>query len=160
MTTAAVQSPPDAARFVERFADGWAGPHPERLLDLLHPDVRLIQPIFPPTLGRAAAEARLFRPLFRFMPDMRLAVVRWSAAGDAVFIEWTATATVGGRPLRWSGVDRFLLVEGRATERVSWFDGVPLFLAMLSRPACWPAFWRSGVARTMLSPRDRRPANM
>ena len=70
------------------------------------------------------------------------------------------TATVGGRPLRWSGVDRFLLVEGRATERVSWFDGVPLFLAMLSRPACWPAFWRSGVARTMLSPRDRRPANM
>ena len=88
MTTTAVQSPPDAARFVERFADGWAGPHPERLLDLLHPDVRLIQPIFPPTLGRAAAEARLFRPLFRFMPDMRLAVVRWSAAGDAVFIEW------------------------------------------------------------------------
>src|SRR5207244_3797363 len=82
-----------------------------RLLDLLHPDVRLIQPIFPPTLGRAAAEARLFRPLFRFMPDMRLAVVHWSAAGDAVFIEWTATATVGGRPLRWSGVDRFLLVE-------------------------------------------------
>ena len=153
MTTTAVQSPPDAARFVERFADGWAGPHPERLLDLLHPDVRLIQPIFPPTLGRAAAEARLFRPLFRFMPDMRLAVVRWSAAGDA-------TATVGGRPLRWSGVDRFLLVEGRATERVSWFDGVPLFLAMLSRPACWPAFWRSGVARMMLSPRDRRPANM
>jgi len=58
MTTAAVQSPPDAAHFVERFADGWAGPHPERLLDLLHPDVRLVQPIFPPTVGRAASRLR------------------------------------------------------------------------------------------------------
>jgi ketosteroid isomerase-like protein len=139
--------PTDAARFVERFADGWDGPHPARLLDLLHPEVRLFQPIFPPTTGRAAAEARFFRPLLRFLPDLRLQVSRWSAAGDALFVEWSARATLAGRPLRWSGVDRFLLAEGRAIERVSYFDALPLFIAVLRHPSCWPAFWRSGAGR-------------
>jgi len=137
----------NAARFVERFADGWAGPHPERLLALLHPEVRLFQPIFAPTTGRAAADAGFFRPLLRFLPDLRIEVARWSALGDVVFIEWTASATLAGRPLRWSGVDRFLLVEEQAIERVSYFDALPLFMAVLLRPSCWPRFWRSGVGR-------------
>ena len=138
----------NAARFVERFADGWAGPHPERLLALLHSEVRLFQPIFAPTRGRAAADGGFFRPLFRFLPDLRIAVARWSAVGDVVFIEWNASATLAGRPLRWWGVDRFLLVGELAIERVSYFDAVPLFVAVLLRPSCWPAFWRSGLWRS------------
>jgi hypothetical protein len=148
---ASSQSASDAARFVERFADGWSGPHPERLLALLDPDVRLIQPLSAPVAGRAAAERELFAPLFRFLPDLRLAVVRWSAAGDVVFIEWTASATLGTGKLRWSGVDRFVLgADGTALERVAWFDPAPLVVAILRHPSCWRRFVRSGVARRAL----------
>jgi len=157
MTASATRIPGDAARFVERFADAWAGPHADRLLDLLHPQVRLVQPMFASTADRAAAETGFFRALFRFLPDVRLAVVRWSAVGDTVFIEWTASATLGGRPIRWSGVDRFLLADGRATERVAYFDAIPLLLAVLGRPSCWVAVWRSGAAGSLLRA-WRRPA--
>lgn len=141
----------DPAGFVERFADGWSGPYPERLLALLHCDIRLIQPLSAPVTGRAAAERELFEPLFRFLPDLRLAVARWSAEGDVVFIEWTASATLGTGTLRWSGVDRFLLgADGRALERVAWFDPAPLLVAILRHPSCWWRFVRSGVARRAL----------
>jgi len=142
---------PDAARFVEQFADAWAGPHPDRLLDLLQPEVRLVQPLFGLTTGRTTAQASFFGPLFRFLPDLHLEVDRWSAVGDTVFIEWTAGATLAGRPFRWSGVDRFVLAQGRAVERVAYFDALPLLGAVLRHPSSWPAFWRSGMARTWRS---------
>jgi ketosteroid isomerase-like protein len=138
----------EAERFVRSFAEGWAGPDPERLLVLLDPEIRLRQPLFPPSRGRDQAEATFFRPLFRFLPDLRIAVDRWSAAGDTVLIEWTAAATLAGRPLRWSGVDRFTLAGGRAIERVAYFDALPLLLAVLRRPSCWIRFLRSGLARS------------
>ena len=133
--------------FVRAFAEGWAGPHLERLMELLHPDVRLVQPLFPTVSGHEAVEATFFRPLVRFLPDVRLEVKRWSAAGDTVMIEWTGRATLAGRPLVWSGVDRFLLADGRAVERVAYFDALPLLVAVLRHPSCWPAFVRSGMAR-------------
>ena len=154
MTASATTIPGDVARFVERFADAWAGPHPDRLLELLHPDVRLVQPMFASTAGRASAESGFFRTLFRFLPDLRLEVVRWSAVGDTVFIEWTASATLGGRPVRWPGVDRFLLADGRATERVAYFDSIPLLVAVLRRPSSWPALWRSGAVGSLLRARS------
>jgi hypothetical protein len=149
---AAVSARPglDPARFVERFADGWAGPHPDRLLALLAPDVRLVQPLSPPVTGRDAAAREVFAPIFRFLPDLRLAVARWSAAGEVVFIEWTGTATLGSGTLRWSGVDRFLLGPDGARERVAWFDPAPLLVAILRHPSCWRRFVGSGVARRAL----------
>jgi hypothetical protein len=65
-----------------------------------------------------------------------------------VFIEWTGNASLAGRPLRWSGVDRFVLAEGVAVERVAYFDALPLFLAILRRPSTWLSFLRSGVGRS------------
>jgi hypothetical protein len=138
-------SRPDAAEFVRRFAAGWAGPFPEQLLDLLDENVRLVQPIIPPSTGREAAAATFFRPLLRLVPDLRVKVERWSAAGDVLFIEWTASATLAGRRISWPGVDRFVLSGGRAIERVSYFDPLPLLGATLGRPAGWLAFWRSGI---------------
>lgn len=138
----------DAGRFVQAFADGWSGPYPDQLLALLDPRVRLVQPIFPPTVGHETARTTFFGTLVRFLPDVRLEVDRWSAAGDLVMIEWTASATLAGRPLRWSGVDRFLLAGDRAVERVAYFDALPLVVAILRHPSCWLAFLRSGMART------------
>jgi hypothetical protein len=141
----ACDSSPDAAEFVRRFAAGWAGPSPEELLDLLDEHVRLVQPIIPPSTGRAAADATFFRPLLRFIPDLRVKVERWSAAGDVLFIEWTASATLAGREISWPGVDRFVLSGQRAIERVSYFDPLPLLVATLRRPRSWLAFRRSGI---------------
>ena len=147
MMGAAAEGAPDAARFVRLFAEGWAGPSPEKLMDLLDDRIRLVQPIFAPSIGRDAAAARFFRPLLRFMPDVRLEVRRWSASGDVVFIEWTASGTLSGQKLTWSGVDRLILSNGRAVERVAYFDSMPLLVETLRRPSRWLAFWRSGIGR-------------
>jgi hypothetical protein len=144
-TARAQEGTHDAAEFVRRFAAGWAGPSAEQLLDLLDEHVRLVQPIIPTSVGREAASATFFRPLLRFTPDLRVKVERWSAAGDVLFIEWTASATLAGRRVGWPGVDRFVLSGGRAIERVSFFDPLPLLGAALRRPASWLAFWRSGI---------------
>ena len=46
---------------------------------------------------------------------------------------------LGGRPIEWPVVDRFVLHDGLATERVSYFDPTPLLRAVLTRPTSW---WR------------------
>jgi hypothetical protein len=72
------------------------------------------------------------------IPDARAEVDRWSASGDAVFIEFRLTGTIGGQRLEWSAVDRFLLnSDNRSRERVSYFDPMPLVLAGLRSPRGW-----------------------
>jgi hypothetical protein len=77
-------------------------------------------------------------------------VHRWGATADGVLIEFTQSGTVGGRPVSWDAVDRFVVGEdGLATERVSYFDSAPIALTVARRPRAWPAFLRSRL-------RDRR----
>jgi len=45
-----------------------------------------------------------------------------SGGGDVLFIEFTFTATVGGGPLSWDSVDRFIFRDGQAVERISFFQ--------------------------------------
>jgi hypothetical protein len=54
-----------------------------------------------------------------------------------VFIEFTLAGTFGGRPIEWDAVDRFVLRDGLALERVSYFDSMPLALEMALRPRGW-----------------------
>ena len=133
-----------AAEFVARFADAWARPTPERLVALLHPDVRLYAPLTAPTVGLESARDE-FRRVFGLFPDLRGEVHRWSASAHVVFIEFTLSATLAGRPLRWHAVDRFLLAGGRGLERVSYFDSAPLALALVMHPSAWLRWWRSGL---------------
>ena len=133
-----------SADFVERFADWWRDPDPDRLGELLSDDVRLIQPLARDTHGLPDAIAA-FRRLFGFLPDLRGEVHDSAADGDLVFIHFTLTATYGGRPLSWDAVDRFVLrADGLATERVSFFDSQPLAAQMLLRPRGWLQLARSG----------------
>ena len=92
--------------------------------------------MMPAVKGRAAARES-FERLLRLIPDLHTVVHRWSADGDVVFIEFTLVGTFGGRELRWPAVDRFVLRDGLIAERVSYFDAVPLAIAMLSRPRGW-----------------------
>jgi SnoaL-like domain len=98
----------EAEHFVRAFAALWDRPTLERFRALMHPEVHLMQPLAPPAHGIEAATA-WFVGIQDLLPDIRIAVQRWSGTPEALFIEWTATATFGGRPVSWNAVDRFRL---------------------------------------------------
>jgi ketosteroid isomerase-like protein len=136
----------EAARFVQAFAEFWSQPTVERFRALMHPDVHLVQPLAPPANGIEEAAA-WFVATRDLLPDIRIAVRGWSGTPDRLFIEWTASATFGGRPVSWDAVDRFRLDGGLVRERVAYFDGLPLVGAILARPAGWPHALRARLAR-------------
>ena len=144
--TAAVRRPAyDPATFVRAFAEAWARPDPDRLAALLHPDARLVAPLMTTTIGRAAGREEL-RRLILLWPDVRIEVVRWSAAGDVVFIEIVMAATFAGHPLRIPAVDRIVLEDGLVRERVTYVsDPLALVATLATRPSGWRRWWRSGI---------------
>jgi SnoaL-like domain len=132
-----------AADFAARFAEYWRAPTPERLSLVLADRVRLVAPMTPVT-DTLAEGKRAFAGLFELIPDLTGEVHRWGATADGVLIEFTLSGTAGGRPISWHAVDRFVIAEdGLASERVSYFDSMPIALAALTRPRGWPAFLRS-----------------
>jgi ketosteroid isomerase-like protein len=73
---------------------------------MMHPDTQnLIPPMARP--GDREAVVEHFKGVLKMLPDLLIEVIRWAPTGDAVIIEWKATATVAGQPLSWTGVDRF-----------------------------------------------------
>ena len=138
-----------ASDFARRFAEFWAAPAVERLDMVLAERVRATAPMMS-TTDTLADGKRVFAELFELIPDLIGEVHRWGATADGVLIEFTLSGTVGGRPVSWDAVDRFVVGEdGLATERVSYFDSAPIALTVARRPRAWPAFLRSRL-------RDRR----
>jgi hypothetical protein len=134
-----------AADFVSRFIEFWRMPATERLDTLLAPDARLSAPMIPTTYGLEAGK-RAFADLFELIPDMTAEVHRWGSTADGVLIEFTVRGTVGGGPISWESVDRFVLDKsGLATERFTYFDSLPLVLTLARRPRVWPGFTRSRI---------------
>lgn len=115
-----------AEAFVERFAEIWADPDPERYQELWTEDGNLLHPGMREPLP-AARIADYVRSLQKMAPDIRLGVDRWAARADDVLIEWTIRATVGDEEVSWSGVDRFTLSDDRAVEGIAYFDTLPLW---------------------------------
>src|SRR4051812_45007280 len=110
-----------AATFVEGFARSWAAPTVESHSALWTDDIVLIQPLMPKAVGRAQCEQGFAR-LFSLIPDLHATVTRWAAPDPyVVFIEFTLAGTFGARPIAWDAVDRFVLRDGLAAERVSYF---------------------------------------
>jgi ketosteroid isomerase-like protein len=134
-----------AADFVRRFAEFWQAPAPERLDTVLARNARLSAPMVPTTSGLEAGR-RVFEELFELIEDMTVEVHRWGATSDGVLIEFTARGTAGGAPISWESVDRFVLdADGLASERFTYFDSLPLVLALARRPRVWPGFTRSRI---------------
>lgn len=110
-------------------------------MSLLSDDVRLIAPGLRSTTGRDAGRVA-FEKTFKVFPDLVAEVTRWAANADALFIEMKFSASVGGKPLSWSHVDRFLFRDGQAVERVAFFDNAKLQRAFLRGPAGWSHLFR------------------
>jgi hypothetical protein len=128
----------DAEDFTRRFGEAWATPSGARLAALLTDDVRLVQPLMREVHDRGAA-TRAFDELFALVPDLRSEVRRWGATEDGVLIEHRMTGTLGRRPYSWDGVDRILLRDGLARERIAHFDPLPVLAQLLRRPERIPA---------------------
>ncbi len=136
-----------AADFVRRFEEFWAAPSHERLAAVIAPDARLVAPMTPTTHDLDDGW-QSFANLLELMPGLSTTVHRWGATTDGVLIEFTMSGTAGGAPISWEVVDRFTLrPDGLATERITYFDSVPIALTVARRPRAWPSFARSQLAR-------------
>ncbi len=136
-----------AADFTRRFAEYWKAPTPAGLSTVLAERVRLVTPMMP-TMDTLAEGQREFAALFESIASLTGEVHRWGATDDGVLIEFTLSGVAGGKPISWDAVDRFVLGEdGLATERVSYFDAMPIVLTAVCRPRAWPAFFRSRLRR-------------
>jgi hypothetical protein len=136
-----------AADFARRFAEFWSSPSPDRLAMLLADDVRLVAPMTPVTDTLAKGE-KAFATIFGLIPDLTAEVHGWGATDSGVLIDFTLSGSAGGAPISWRAVDRIEIGEdGLATERVSYFDPLPLILAVVRRPRVWPAFLGSRLRR-------------
>lgn len=136
-----------AADFAARFAAYWRAPTPAGLDRVLAERVRLVAPMTPTT--ETLAEGRqVFADLFELIPDLTGEMHRWGATDDGVLIEFTLSGSLGGKPISWHAVDRFVIGEdGLATERVNYFDPMPVVAAAATRPRSWPGFLRSRLRR-------------
>jgi len=142
---------PDAEDFVERFRRYWAAPSLGGFDTALAEDVVLVQPLSPKMRGLDQVRAG-FAPIFAWLPDLHGEVDRWGAEGNVVYIEFRLIATLGGKPIEWPVVDRFVLREdGKASERVTYFDPLPILVATLARPSSWWSLVRSGAARALVA---------
>lgn len=140
------RSETEAARFVEGFADAWGRSDLEALLALLDDEIVLKQPTLPTTVGKAQAR-EAFTRLFAAFPDLSGTVHSWAAHGDALFIDFTLSCTFGRGRLSWPAVDRFVLRDGMALERINYFDSTRFYLQILRRPSGW-----RNLARARLIP--------
>jgi hypothetical protein len=149
MPGAEANAMPDAESFVEKFRRYWSAPSLGGFDPVLAEDVVLVQPLSPKMRGLAEVRAG-FAPIFKWLPDLHAEVDRWAANGNVVYIEFRLIATLGGKSIEWPVVDRFVLGgDGKAIERVTYFDPLPIMIATLARPSSWPSFVRSGAARAL-----------
>jgi ketosteroid isomerase-like protein len=137
-----VNTTSDPEQFVTRFADFWNQPSPQRLPELLHPDVVLVQPLAPRMVGIEAAQAQFHR-FFSCLPSLRADVDNWSGEKDIVFIEFRLRAGLGRDKLEWPNVNRLRLRDGKGIERVTYFDPLAVLPTLLRHPSIAWRWWRS-----------------
>jgi hypothetical protein len=132
-------------RVVAAFARGWDAPEPHAWDGLMAEDIQLNQPLLQPGTTRTTWHDEAQR-LVALLPDIRGVVTGWAGNEDIVFIELRLTATLGGKPLVFSAVDKLWLTHtGTVLRRDSYFDSAPLMQAVLRRPSAWLPWWRSGL---------------
>ena len=120
--------------FVAAFTDFWVSPCPQRLPELLNDDVRLIQPLAPPTTGILAAQ-RHFERFCRRLPGLPADVDSCCGDGDLVFNEFTLHARLGRDKLHCPNVNRLILRDSKAAERATYFDPLAVIPTLLRHPS-------------------------
>lgn len=125
----------------ERFAAAWANPQLDRFIELLHPDVRLLQPVTRPIVGREAARQEFAR-LLAWLPDLQGVVDRTALHEDTLLIAWRLRFTLGAGPYELRIVDRIVVANALIREREAYYDSLGLMIELLRRPSAWLGYWR------------------
>lgn len=115
----------DAEKFMQRYLEVWPRFDDSRLLEVVHPDATIHHSGMEAPI-RGVEEADYVRAIKALMPDVRLSVANWAAAGDVVFIEYEVAGSVAGRRLEWTGIGRFKLRGERAIEAIGRWDNLDL----------------------------------
>jgi len=112
--------------FVDRWAAFWSAPDPARVGELAASEIELRYPgLAEPVRGVEAWRDRVASIVERF-PDIRLTVTEHAAVGDVCFVSWRGSATVGGKPIAWEGIDCMHLRDGVVVDSLVAFDTAPL----------------------------------
>lgn len=111
--------------FVLAFAEGWAKRDVDFLGSLMDPEVNSFYAGMEAPTGIEGVKSYIGM-VIELAPDIELKPTRWAAAGDDVFIEWSAKATVGRNLIEWQGTDRFTLKDGKVIEGRAYFDTAPI----------------------------------
>ncbi|MGP0090020.1 MAG: nuclear transport factor 2 family protein [Xanthobacteraceae bacterium] len=115
----------EAQDFVDRFAAAWSARDGNAFLALWHPDGKLHYPF----ANRAVkgSEIGMLNDLQTAnAPHLTWTLVSWWSLGNVLVIEWECSNRYGERILRWRGVDKLTLVDGRIVEEIVYADTAPL----------------------------------
>lgn len=141
-------APEAAARWVAVFTEAWRNPVDadtfcDRFEPVFDPEMRLIQPQVPDTVGLHAFREGFARPLFALIPDLHGTVEGWTASGDTIYIELRLEGHVGRRAFTMRTCDRIKLRGEHSIERVAYLDATPLLRAVALSPGSWLRFVRA-----------------
>jgi ketosteroid isomerase-like protein len=147
--------------WVAAFAQGWRNLRGADALiahfrELLHEDVRLIQPQLGALVGLRDFEVGFVRPLFDLVPDLHIEVERWAVNGEDAFVELIMRGTLGGREIAWRACDRMTLRDGVLIERETYVDPAQLVTALARSPRLWPRFIRIQIQARIRARRTQR----
>ncbi len=113
----------EVRRFLEEWTDSWkSSSHRSKIL---HPGGGIQYPgeesrYDPDTEGKRTDAVR------QIAPDLRMRLLRWAETGGVLFGEWELSCTIGGRSLKFVGVNRFDLEGDRAREGRAFIDRLEL----------------------------------
>jgi hypothetical protein len=137
-----VKAPSGPEEFVIKFGDFWNDPAPQRLSELLHSDVVLVQPLAPRVVGIEAAQKQ-FQRFLNCLPDLCACVDHWCGDANLAFIEFRLRARIAGDLIEWPNVNRLELCDGKAVKRVTYFDPLAILPTLLRHPSIAWRWWSS-----------------
>jgi len=138
----------------ERFARFWRDPSTDRMGELLHDDVVLMQPLSPPLRGLQAAQKE-FERIFMLIPDLTAEIDRAVIHDDVAYIKFRLRGHLGSRWVEWPVVDVMRMRDNKVERRDTYFDPLPLVFALLCTPSAWLRWWASKTARPWIYMRAR-----
>lgn len=112
-------------RIVVPYAENGKHPDPQKFQEFYAPDARMINPGFERPLRRDEL-AGYYTGLTAAIRDLQLRLERWAVAPGLLFIEWTVTGEIAGKPFELANTDRFTLRDMLAVEGVAYFDNLTL----------------------------------
>ncbi len=154
------QAGPPEERYVARWREAWSHGAVEPCLSEHATTIRdertlYVQPLFDAVVGEQGMR-QMFEGVFALIPDLNAQLDHWSVGEGFAFIEFTLTGTLGGKPIQWRGVDRMELEGEKLVMRETYYDPLPVLVAMLTRPRAWPRLVRTVNLRSLPRPRPSR----